>query len=225
MQTFTHHLKSASDFLDRYLPEGAAGGFFLPEKRGMPTKGEICLRLCLDWLGEVHHVVARVERTQVSWDAGARRLQGAILRLADEEAHQRDHLLAVVRASTAEFRPRGAPRRPATLRVLCMDGEARAVPGQLADLSATGALVAAERPLPPGSDVHLRLEDPARGLMHHVRGRVVRLDFAADAPRMGVEFRFQNRQERRAMGRLWAATAGAPRPRPSDRLHLTGQLA
>ncbi|MEZ4463678.1 MAG: hypothetical protein R3F43_03945 [bacterium] len=39
MLIITHHIKSASDFMDRYLPQGAAGGLFLPEKLGMPQGG------------------------------------------------------------------------------------------------------------------------------------------------------------------------------------------
>ena len=202
MLIITHHIKSASDFMDRYLPHGAAGGLFLPEKLGMPRGGRVCLELFLDWLGEVFFPVAVIERTGVVWDNGGRRLKGAVVRFADEEAPLRDHLLGLVQTSTGGWRPRGADRQAARLRALCYDADAHSISGEIRDLSPSGALLAAEQLLPAGSDVHLRLEDPDQGVMHHVRGRVVRLDFRRADPGMGVEFRFQSRRERKAMARL-----------------------
>ena len=103
MLIITHHIKSASDFMDRYLPHGAAGGLFLPEKLGMPRGGRVCLELFLDWLGEVFFPVAVIERTGVVWDNGGRRLKGAVVRFADEEAPLRDHLLGLMQTSTGAW--------------------------------------------------------------------------------------------------------------------------
>lgn len=198
-------IKSSSDFMDRYLSDGPAGGFFLPIKLGM--KGLICLELHLEWLGEVYFPVARVERTGVIWHNAGRRIRGAVVRLAEEEAPLRDRLLDKVRRFGEGYRDRKAERCQTALKAHCVAASS-AADGQVSDLSASGALVRTPTPLPTGTEVQLRFEDPARRLMHHVRGRVVRLDFSASQSGMGIKFRFQSRRERRSMRRLCALLAG-----------------
>lgn len=194
-------IKSSSDFMDRYLADGPAGGFFLPEKLGM--KGLVCLELHLEWLGEVYFPLAKVERAGVVWENAGRRIRGAVVRLAEEEAPLRDLLLDKARRFGEGYRDRKDARQATALKVHCFDARGTA-DGEVRDLSASGALVRTPTPLPAGSEVQLRIEDPARRVMHHVRGRVVRLDFSESASGMGIKFRFQSRRERRSMQRLCA---------------------
>lgn len=204
-------IKSSSDFMDRYLSEGPAGGFFLPEKLGM--KGLVCLELHLEWLGETCYPLATVERSGVVWENAGRRIRGAVVRLAEEEAGLRDRLLEAVRRYGEGFRDRKADRCATALKAHCFDATS-AADGEVRDLSPTGALVRTPTPLPTGSEVQLRFEDPTRRVMHHVRGRVVRLDFSAAESGMGIEFRFQSRRERRSMQRLCALLASWSTPAP-----------
>lgn len=209
MLIIRHVIKSSSQFMDRYLPEGPAGGFFLPEKLGM--KGRICLELHLEWLGETYFPLARVERTGVIWENAGRRMRGAVVRLDEEEAELRDTLLETVRRFSGGYRNRKADRCPTALLAHCVTATGTA-DGELRNLSASGALVRTPTPLPIGTPLQLRFEDPAQQVMWHVRARVVRLDFGGAESGMGVQFEFETRRERRAMAQLCAVLAQTPKP-------------
>lgn len=217
MYIITHRLKTSTDFMDRYLPEGPAGGFFLEEKLGMPEGSRLCLELVLGWLDETYYPYATVERTQLTWDNCGRLEKGCIVRLDADEAPLRDQLLDKVRLSAERLRQRGGDRQSLNLRVHCFDEKRRAREGQVLDLSPSGAYVRTRRPLPTGSDVHLRFEDRAARVMRHVRGRVVRLDFTRGVAGMGVAFDFLDRRERRAVARLCRHLAKkTPPPLPAN---------
>lgn len=208
MLIITHHIKTSSDFMDRYLPDGPAGGFFLPQKLGMPERSQICLELHLDWLGEVCFAYAVVEKAGVHWDNCGRTEKGAIVRLLAQEQALRRELLDKVRRSAEDTRQRADDRLAVDLPVHYFDERRHARRGEVRDLSPTGAYIRTPRPLPSGSDVHLRFEDRRRQVMRHVRGKVVRLDFTGDVAGMGVEFRFAGFAERRAIRRLCGHLAG-----------------
>lgn len=203
-------IKSPSQFMDRYLADGPAGGFFLPEKLGM--SGVVCLELHLEWLGEVYFPIARVERAGVVWENAGRRIRGAVVRLAEEEAPLRDTLLDKVRRFGEGYRDRKADRVQTTLAAHCVTANGSA-DGTLLDISASGALIQTPTPLPTGTPVQVRVDDPERRVMRHVRAEVVRLDFSRSGSAMGVRFCFQSRRERRSMARLVRMLATAP-PRP-----------
>lgn len=211
MYVIKQFIKSPSQFMDRYLADGPAGGFFLPEKLGMT--GLVCLELHLEWLGEVYFPIARVERAGVVWENAGRRIRGAVVRLAEEEAPLRDMLLDKVRRFGEGYRDRKADRCPTALSAHCVTADGSA-DGVLHDISATGALIRTPTPLPTGTALQLRFEDPDRRVMHHVRGEVVRLDFSRNHSAMGVRFHFQNRRERKAMARLVRVLATTPAPVP-----------
>ena len=200
-------IKSPSQFMDRYLADGPAGGFFLPEKLGMT--GLVCLELHLEWLGEVYFPIARVERGGVVWENAGRRIRGAVVRLAEEEAPLRDILLDKVQRFGEGYRNRKADRITATLAAHCITANGSA-DGVLLDISASGAMIRTPTPLPTGTAVQIRFEDPDRRVMRHVRAEVVRLDFSRSASGMGVRFSFQSRRERRSMARLVRMLASAP---------------
>ncbi len=207
MLIITHRLKSSSEFMDRYLPDGPAGGFFLPQKLGMPLGSKICLELVLSWIDETYYGYATIERVGVKWDNCGRRERGCIVRLNAGEADLRRTLIERVRNSAEQIRQRGPERLPLNLRVHYFDDRRRARDGSVRDISATGALVTAPRPLPTGSELHLRFEDRRHQVMRHARGRVVRLDFSGEVAAMGVQFHFGSRRERRAMARMCAHLA------------------
>lgn len=202
MLIITHRIKSSSEFMDRYLPDGPAGGFFLDEKLGMPAGRKICLELELSWVKETYYLYATIERTGVLWSNCGREQKGAIVRLFPHEAPLRAELLERVRVSAEQVRQRGFDRQPLALQVHYFDERRQVRDGAVLDLSPTGAYIEAPRPLPTGSDLHLRFEDRAHQVMRHIRGRVVRLDFSGDVAGMGVAFHFTNRRERKAMQRL-----------------------
>jgi hypothetical protein len=216
MYIITHRLKSPSEFMDRYLPDGPAGGFFLPEKLGMKLGSRVCLELVFAWVNETYFLYCSVERVGVSWDNCGRVEKGCVARLDPQEAPLRDELLEQVRLSAGDVRERGPDRRAADLHVQFFDAHRRPRAGQLLDVSPTGAFIRAPRPLPTGSELHLRFQDRRMQIMRHVRGRVVRLDFSRGVAGMGVEFNFPTRRERRAMATLCdhldraATTASAP---------------
>ncbi|MGK0361183.1 MAG: hypothetical protein ACI9U2_003501 [Bradymonadia bacterium] len=207
MYVIKHLIKSPSQFMDRYLDDGPAGGFFLPEKLGMA--GLICLELHLEWLGEVYFPIARVERAGVVWENAGRRIRGAVVRLAEEEAPLRDALLETVRRFGEGYRDRKADRISARLGAHCVTANGSA-DGSLLDISASGAMIRTPTPLPTSTAIQVRFEDPARRVMRHVRAEVVRLDFSRSASGMGVRFCFQSRRERRSMARLVRMLATAP---------------
>lgn len=215
MLIVTHHLRTSSEFMDRYLPDGPAGGFFLSEKYGMRPGAHICLELVLDWLDEIHFAYATVERTGVEWANCGRVERGAIVRLDPQEAALRRDLVARVRASAESVRLRGADRLAADLHVHYFGERSAPRNGRALDISPTGVFIRARRPLPRGAEIHLRLEDRAGGALRHVRGRVVRLDFTGTVAGMGIEFQFANRSERRTLRRFCRHLA-APAP-PIDR--------
>lgn len=207
MLIITHRIKSSSEFMDRYLPDGPAGGFFLPHKLGMPLGSVLCVELVLSWIDEVFYAYASVERVGVKWDNCGRREKGCIVRLAPQEADLRTTLIERVRNSAEQVRQRNDDRLATGMRVHYFDDRRRARDGQVRDISASGVLVEAPRPLPTGSELHLRFEDRANGVMRHARGRVVRLDFTGDVAAMGVHFHFGSRRERKAMARMCAHLA------------------
>ena len=202
MLIITHRIKSPSEFMDRYLPDGVAGGFFLDQKLGMSEGTKFCLELTLSWLQETYFAYARVERMSVEWNNCGRIQTGAIVRLLAQDAPLRVELLQRVQASTETVRQRGADRSDTSLQAHYFDQRRRARRGAVLDLSPSGAYVEAPRPLPTGTDLHLRFEDQTRGVMRHVRGKVVRLDFSREVAGMGIEFQFTSRRERKAMTRL-----------------------
>lgn len=202
MLIITHRIKSSSEFMDRYLPDGPAGGFFLPQKLGMPLGSQLCLEIVLSWVDEVFYAYASVERVGVQWDNCGRREKGCVVRLHAQEAELRRQLIDCVRTSAEQVRQRSEERLPLDLRVHYFDQRRRARDGAVRDISATGVLVEAPRPLPTGSELHLRFEDPRHQVMRHARGRVVRLDFSGGVAAMGVNFHFGSRRERRAMARM-----------------------
>lgn len=222
MLIIRHVVKSSSQFMDRYLPEGPAGGFFLPEKLGM--RGRICLELHLEWLGETYFPLARIEKSGVVWENAGRRLRGAVVRLDAEEAPLRDALLEKVRRFSGGYRDRKADRCPVNLLAHCVTATG-AADGELRNLSASGALVRTPTPLPIGTPLQLRFEDPAQQVMWHVRARVARLDFGGAESGMGVQFEFQTRRERRAMSRLCAVLAQGDVPAPRRRFGLPEAVA
>ena len=215
MLIITHELKSSSEFMDRYLPDGPAGGFFLKQKLGMPLGSTICLELVLGWLGEIHYAYATIERVGVQWDNCGRREKGCVVRFLPQEAELRGDLIDKVRNSAEQLRSRGTDRLALALRVHYFDQRRRARGGEVRDLSPTGALIRAPRPLATGSELHLRFEDRRHHVMRLARGRVVRLDFSGDVAAMGVRFHFGSRRERRAMARLCAHLAGQAEARAS----------
>ncbi len=207
MLIITHRIKSSSEFMDRYLPDGPAGGFFLPQKLGMPLGSKLCLELVLSWIDETYYAYASVERTGVKWDNCGRREKGCIVRLAPQEANLRRTLIERVRNSAEQVRQRNHDRLSLDLQVHYFDDKRRARDGAVLDLSASGVLVEAPRPLPTGSELHLRFNDHENQVMRHARGRVVRLDFTGEVAAMGVHFHFGSRRERRAMARMCAHLA------------------
>ncbi len=207
MYIITHRLKTSSEFMDRYLPDGPAGGFFLPHKLGMPLGSVICLELVLAWLDETFYAYATVEKTGVAWDNCGRKEKGCIVRLHEQEAKLRAALVGKVRTSAEQLRERKDERLPIGLRVHYFDDKRRARDGEVVDISPTGAFVRAARPVASGTELHLRFEDRRHHVMRHARGRVVRLDFSGDVAAMGVEFHFASRAERKAMRRLCAHLA------------------
>ncbi len=202
MLIITHRIKSSSEFMDRYLPDGPAGGFFLPQKLGMPLGSHLCLEIVLSWVDETFFAYASVERVGVQWDNCGRREKGCVVRLHAQEAGLRQSLIDCVRTSAEQVRQRGFERLPLDLRVHYFDERRRARDGAVRDISGTGVLVEAPRPLPTGSELHLRFEDRRHKVMRHARGRVVRLDFSGDVAAMGVSFHFGSRRERRSMARM-----------------------
>ena len=216
MYIITHRLKTSTDFMDRYLPDGPAGGFFLAEKLGMPEGSRLCLELTLGWLDETYYPYGTVERAGIIWDNCGREEKGCIVRLDADEAPVTRLLLEKVRLSAERLRQRCDDRLALNLRVHCFDEKRGAREGQVLDLSPSGAYVRTPRPLPTGADVHLRFEDRRHRVMRHVRGRVVRLDFSRGVAGMGVAFEFAGRAERRAIARLCRHLHGkVPPPLPA----------
>lgn len=213
MLIIQHRLKTSADFMDRYLSEGT-GGFFLPEKLGMPKGRKICLELHLEWLGERYFPVVTVERTGVSWDNGGRKMRGAIVRFVRGETALRDTILEQVERSAGGYRSRASDRIRTALKVHSQTADRHHTDGRVRDISPTGAFIRTPNPLPNGTEVHLRLEDRGRQVLHHVRARVVRLDFSPMGTGMAVEFRFDSRRERRAMARLCVLLGKDPQPQP-----------
>jgi len=211
MLIVTHRLKSSSEFMDRYLPDGPAGGFFLGEKYGMKLGAHICLELVLSWLDEIHHAYATVERVDLTWENCGRLEKGAIVRLDEQEATLRKTLIEKVRASSEQYQGRTNGRLSAEMDVQYFGQRGQARDGRVLDLSPTGVYIEARRPLPRGSEIHLRVEDRARRVMRHMRGRVVRLDFTRGVAGMGVELIFGARRERRAVRQMYGHLAGAER--------------
>ncbi len=202
MYIITHRIKSSSEFMDRYLPDGPAGGLFLPRKLGAPLGARICLELVLQWIDETFFVYATVERVGVRWSNCGAIDKGCVVRFDRQESKARKTLIERVRLSSESVRSRRDERIPMGLGVHYFDQRRNPRNGEVLDISPTGARIAAPRPLPTGSDVHLRFEDKAAGVMRHVRGRIVRLDFGGGRASMGVEFHFDSRRERRAIARL-----------------------
>jgi hypothetical protein len=218
MLIVTQRLRTPSDFMDRYLPDGPAGGFFFPEKYGMRLGDRFCLELILAWIDEVHFAYATVERVGVAWENCGRVEQGAIVRLDEQEAPLRAELVEKVRLSTEAVRTRRNDRLSTQLSVHYFSQQGKPRDGAVTDLSPTGAYLEAPCPLPNGSDIHIRIEDRVHRVMRHLRGRVTRLDFASGKAGMGVEFIFSGRRERKQVQRMCghllraAEAVGAPAP-------------
>ncbi len=200
MLIITHRLRDASDFLDRYLPEGS-GGFFLRSKLGMPKGARICLELILPWLCETHYLYARVQQVGLRWESCGETQTGVIVRLEAHEALIIAGILERVRASVEAVQARGSDRIDLNLLVRYFDDQ-RSREGQVLNLSPSGAYIRAPSPFPTGSDLHLRFEDRKRGVMRHIRGRVVRLDLQGRVAGMGVSFHLRGWRERRGMQKL-----------------------
>lgn len=203
MLIITHRIKTSSEFMDRYLPDGPAGGLFLSDKLGMPEGSRLCLELILSWLDETFYAYAKIERTGVVWDNCGTKEKGVIARFAPHETALRDLLLEKVRTSAEQYIGREAERMPLSMEVVYFDAQRkRPRAGEVVDISPTGVFIRSAHPYPTGREVHLRFEDRETRVMRHARGRVTRLDFSGPVAGMGVEFQFTTRKERRAMKRM-----------------------
>lgn len=202
MLIIAHRIRSSSEFMDRYVPEGPAGALFVEEKLGMGLGSDICLELSLSWLGETYYAYATVEQTGLVYDNCGRREKGAMVRLHEQEAELRDHLVETARLSAEQIRTRGHDRMPARLEVSYFGERGRARCGEVTNLSSSGLFVQTPRPLPTGSEVHLRIAAAEHRVIRHIRGRVARLDFSTAVAGMGIEFTFTHRKERRAISRM-----------------------
>lgn len=202
MWIVTHKLKSPGDFMDRYLPDGPAGGLFLPQKFGMKEGQQVCIELHLVWLDAMYFLRGEVERSNMAFDNCGEKRVGAVVRLALEEASTRDEIVAEVKRSTSCTRVRGVDRVQCDLGAHYFSASSEPLPGKVVDLSPNGVRLVARKPLPVGTPIHVRLEHRGHRAMAHVRGHVTRLDLSGDQAAMGVAFDLETRDERQRVSRL-----------------------
>lgn len=215
MLIITHRIRTSSEFMDRYVPSKPAGALFLPVKYGMRRGTHVCLEIVLTWLDETYFAYAKVERTDVAIHNCGREETGALVRFLDQEIHTHDTLLERVRQSAEEVHLRGDDRLSLDLGVSYFGETGRPRAGRIRDISQTGLFIESPRPLPAGSQVHLRIADDAHKLVRHIRGRVARLDFGQGVAGMGVEFVFPNRRDRKAVRRMCQHLIAASNATPS----------
>lgn len=203
MWIVTHRLKSPGEFMDRYLPDGPAGGLFLPQKFGMRQGSDVCVELHLTWLDEIHFLQGTVEQADMIFENCGGRQRGAVVRFHEEAAQIRDALVAEIKGSVGGLATRGDDRLTCDLAAHYFGAEDDPVAARAVDLSPTGARLVAAKPLPLNSRVHVRLEDRAHQAMIHLRGRVARLDFSGTQPAMAVAFDLDDRGERQRARRFF----------------------
>ncbi|MFN3199778.1 MAG: PilZ domain-containing protein [Bradymonadia bacterium] len=203
MWIVTHRLKSPGEFMDRYLPDGPAGGLFLPQKFGMREGHAVCLELHLSWLGEVHFVQGTVEQANMIFENCGEKRSGAVVRFQPEEAEHRDALVAQVKGSTGGLNVRGDDRVSCDLDAHFFGADDTPMSARAVDLSPTGVRLITPKPLSVGTSVHVRLEHRGFKAMIHLRGRVARLDFSGTQAAMGIEFELASRGERQRAARFF----------------------
>ncbi len=184
------HLRSVTEFLERYLPELPTGGLFVPTRR-LATIGEsVVLSLRLGPRGNTV-----LMRGTVAWRRpGKHRTKtqaGIGIEFLESETKTRDYLLSVARGEAMVMSARRYQRLPLDLPVLWqVPGARQENIGVLRDIGRGGAFVMTEQRLDGETDVVLKMAPPGAEVAMPVSARIawIKPDKSSE-PGFGVAWR------------------------------------
>jgi type IV pilus assembly protein PilZ len=190
---------TSSGFLDAYFPNGALGGVLVETDADLPLGDEVALEIRFE-SGPKRPFHARV---RVAW----RRLRGkgslragVGLEFLPTEREARDALLSFARGGEITVPDRDHERIPADLKVLVRTPQGARV-DRSGDISEGGLFIRTPDMLPVGEalDMTIRPRFALRGIV--LAGRVI-WHRGGREPGMGVQFLFENEEQRRRVERL-----------------------
>jgi Tfp pilus assembly protein PilZ len=183
------HFQTGAAFLERYLPELAAGGVFFPTRRPLAIGENVVVAIRLG-----RRRSPMLVRGKVAWRRPGKHTTkvkaGIGIAFLASETQTRDYLLAVARGDSAEMLARRHHRLPVELPVrwqipgVLTDNE-----GVLRDIGRGGAFVRTMDPLPADGDVVLKVSPPGAEVAMPLSARVAWKGGPSGEHGFGVEWK------------------------------------
>jgi Tfp pilus assembly protein PilZ len=183
------HFQTGSAFLERYLPELAAGGVFFPTRRPLAIGESVVVAIRLG-----RRRSPMLVRGKVAWRRPGKHTTkvkaGIGIAFLESETQTRDYLLAVARGDSAEMLARRHHRLPVELPVRWqIPGVLQDNAGVLSDIGRGGAFVRTTDPLPAEGDVVLKVSPPGAEVAMPLSARVAWKGAQSGEHGFGVEWK------------------------------------